>query len=218
MKHFTKIHFFLIFGVILSFSAILPDGSQNFQGSIRYKKISLSDTTYLQYHIKNRQVRIEKYAQDGEFLEFTIIDFDRNSLIIADPKEKLFVRKKLDAPGIKTLQVSVDVQNTGNYKYIQGYKCYQWLVKNKAQNVVVSFWVTDSHYDFYDAVLKSLSETEKISDYYSYISGNQGFIPLQSVENTWLRDHRMSLTAEKIEMRELPDKLFDIPENFEAFE
>ncbi len=217
MANSTKLIIFISSVAILLSAAYLPVINESFQGNIRYTKISLTDTVVLDYFIKNKKVRIERKKTDGKLLEISIIDFIEKRITILNPKEKLYVFKAIDVEKDKSTS-GVQVQKTGNFKYIQGYKCFQWLVRNKTDNAVVTFWVADEHYELYDDLLKSLSETEKISDYYTYISDTNGYIPLQSVENSWLRDTRMTLTADKIIRKDLPEDLFDIPKGYQAFE
>ncbi len=216
-KIFTFIWYSVVLLAVASFFSFKYLSTDNFEGMISYEKISMTDTVKLDYYIKDHKVRINKTDKNGKITEFTIIDFDENTYTVLNPRLKKFVTKELH-PKDAVVDEQISVTKTQNYKYLQGYKCYQWLVRSKKYNTVVVFWVADEHYNLYDDLLKSLDDTEKISGYYAHIQQADGYIPLQSIERSWLRDPRMELTAKKIKKTALKDYYFTIPKNYQAFE
>lgn len=207
----------VLFTALLFLSFHPGNKTLSFEGLISYEKITLSDTVNLKYYIKDSFVRIERLNKNRELEEYKIIDFKTKKITVVNPTKELYIVKNVEIK--KTMpSAGISVEKTRNFKYIQNIKCRQWIVKCKESNAIVTFWVADKHYALYGKLLQSLSETEKISDYFTYISENKGFIPLESVERSWLRDMRMKLSAKEIKEKTLPDALFTPPENYRLFE
>ena len=206
--------FFIFF--YISLSAINQKQNDNFEGVIQFKKETLSDTLFYNYYFKGSTVSIDNYTKTGKILNCKIIDFNKGEIKIVNPKRKLYIQKYVKTK--KQFQdTSLSIIKTKNYKYIIGHKCWQWIVKNRNNKSVVSYWVTNKKYNYFNELLIILDDTEKISKYFSLIKKTTGYIPLLSIERSWLRTRRMSISAEKIINLSIDDSLFEIPDDYEIF-
>ena len=111
----------------------------------------------------------------------------------------------------------MSISKTKNYKFIAGNKCYQWIVKNKENKSVVSYWVANKKYKYFGDLLKITNDTDKISKYYTLITQTEGYIPMLSVERSWVREQRMVISAEKVLKLSIDDNLFEVPDDYEIF-
>ncbi len=208
---------FVLFLFYSYFSLSLnAQNNKSFEGIITYKKETMNDTVFNNFYIKGSKIRIDYILKTGKLLKYKIIDFKNNEYIVVNPSKKLYVQSYIN----KTTTVkngSLIVDKTGNYKFIQQKKCFQWLVKDKQNNTVVSYWVSYEGYNYYGDLLEILNETEKIFSYFSQIPNSNGYIPFISVERSWLRDERMKMTAEKIIEISIDDSIFDIPKGYLPF-
>ena len=212
--------------IILSFISVIllhfftsasSDEGIDFEGMIVYEKASLSDTVVLNLYFKGNKVRIDEFDKHGKLLEYKILDFDKKEITTINPERKLYVRSAILTDKIP-IGSEIGIDKTANYKYVNNRKVYQWIVKNKTRNSVVSYWVTEEKYDYFKNIFAYLNESDKISSFYTHIPDTGGFIPLIAEERSLVRVPRMSLRALKITENKVNDNLFIIPGDYKVFD
>ena len=123
---------------------------QEFEGSIAFVKKSYYDTTHLNYYIKKNRIRIDKYnRQGGQLIETLLVNLEKETVTALHPEKKLY-RPLSVAPECQTSKSDYEVKKTGNFRRINGHKCYQWRVRNEKLNTEIAYWVTKIQFDFYD--------------------------------------------------------------------
>lgn len=209
---------------VLSIFLFLPcqlylskSAAQGFEGEIVFTKATPKDTAYYAYKIKGNKIRVEELDQQLKMINYMLVDVSKPSVYAVNPKRKLYVEmstySRLD---IRDTTEFV-IYKTENYKRIQGYKCFQWRVRNKKQNTEVAYWVSNEFFVSFADYLKLLNKDENSSLYYLYIPKTEGFFPLMAVERTVLREWKSSLEVMKIEKKNLSTALFEIPGNYKMF-
>ena len=187
---------------------------QGFEGSITFVKKSFYDTTFHHYFVKNNRVRIDQYEeQGGKLIETLLVDLQEESITAVNPQKKLY--RPLSITSDKRIpREDFKVIKTGNFRRINGTKCYQWRVRNRKMNSEIAYWVAPTHFDFYRDLLKLLKRTERTYRFFMQIPDNAGYFPMLSVERTLLRDERERLVVKDIVRDQLSDALFTIPEDY----
>ncbi len=207
---------------ILLFSMVIlcfiPLRAQNFEGEIVFTKETLKDTTYYSYKIKDNMVRFEELNNNQELVSYIIADLSKKNIFTINPRRKLYIDMPVYPWKSETDTINYKIIKTENYKSIKGLKCYQWRVQNKKENTEIAFWVAPDHYNFYTEFLKMVNQSDKISQYYLNVSENTGYLPLESVERSMLREWRMCLNVVKIQKKTLPAVLFEIPAGYKIFQ
>lgn len=106
---------------------------------------------------------------------------------------------------------------TNNVKNILGYKCTQWRVRNDVKNTEITFWVTGKKFNFYQRFLKLWNKTDNCYQYFLNIPEVEGYIPVQQIERTLLRDVKSSILVNKISDQKIDTTLFNIPKDYSLF-
>jgi hypothetical protein len=188
--------------------------ANNFEGSITFVKKSYYDTTYLHYHIKGDQIRIDQYnRKGGRLIEILMVDLREKTLIAVNPEKKLY-RPLSIRPDEEVADKNFEVIKTRNFRMIQGKKCYQWRVRNRRLNSEIAYWVTQTDYSFFDDLLMLLRRTERAYRFFVHIPSKDGYFPMLTVERTLLRDERERLIVDNISRGRLSDSLFQIPDDY----
>ena len=192
--------------------------AQGFEGKLKVVKETLTDTVYYEYYVKENMVRIDEKDKNGKIFNYKLVDLEKNTIKTVNPERKLYM---LMSPQSSQLVDSdkLKVIKSPNSKMINGYKCYQWRVRNEEENTEIAFWVAKDNFYFFDDFLRVYGDKEKETIlYFLYISGNEGFLPMLAVERSLLRKKRMTLRVENIEKQKLKSSLFEVPEYFSVFD
>lgn len=214
-----RIYFYVFFIslILFAFFSINQSKAQQFEGEIVFTKNTLKDTTYYAYKIKGSKVRIEELDRQLKLSNYIIVDTSKSIVYAVNPKRKLYVEMPKYSTHDLRDTTEFTIYKTENYKRIQGYKCYQWRVRNKKKNTEVAYWVCNDFSVSFADFLKLLNNKENSSLYYLHIPKTEGFFPLLSVERSVLREWRASLEVFKIEKKNLSATLFEIPNDYKMF-
>ncbi len=201
------------------FSTNIYAQSNKFEGEIVFVRETLKDTSYLSYKIKGTKVRIDELDNNLKTKSYMIIDINAPIIYAVSPSRKLYTNMpihpwdKENAP-----QSSFQVLKTENYKYIKGYKCNQWRVRNKKENTEIAYWVAFDQFVFFKKLLSLLNLADKNSEYYLRIPETAGVFPMLSVERTILRSWKSTLEVVNIKKSNMSTGLFEIPGDYKLFE
>jgi hypothetical protein len=204
--------YFFSFMVVV-FIFVQGTGALGFEGNITLVKQTFYDTTYYTFSVKNKLVRIDEKDTKLQIMQSLIIDIQQKSIKALSPSQKLYttIQKNNNNTPIRK---NFAVTKTDNFKYIDGYKCFLWRVRNPDLNMEVSFWVFESDFNFFNDTIELLSQTEDYSRfclYFDQIPDNHGFFPMLMIEKTLLRDEKMKITVQHIERRKVDDRVFLVP-------
>ncbi len=210
-------HFFFIGLILYGLLYTVRCNAQKFEGEIVFTKSTLKDTTYYAYKIKGNKLRIEELDNQFKMSNYMLVDISEPSVYAVNPKRKLYVEMPTHNKFNFFDTTEFVIYKTENYKRIQGYKCYQWRVRNKKKNTEVAYWVCNDFLVTFADFLKLLNRDENSSLYYLHIPDTDGFFPLLAVERSVLREWRASLEVLKIEKKNLATALFEIPRDYKMF-
>lgn len=190
----------------------------NFEGVIHLVQESVEDTSYFTYWVKDEIVRLDiidkgKKSSDN----YILFDLKNNVITAIKPSRKMFINVPVK-PYVDNKDQNFQIIKSKNCKKIQGYKCYQWRVKNIAQNTEVSYWVARDNFTFFEDFLKLWNRSEKHVAYFLQMPEAFGYFPMLSEERTILRDQKMTLRVVEITKQKLDTTLFLVPQGFKSYE
>ena len=189
--------------------------AQKFEGKIDVVKKTLSDTVYYSYSIKKTNIRVDQFDKNKRLQRSYIINLQDSSMFAINHSAKLYTQVAVDTTTKKT-KSSVEVINTGIFKYINGYKCYQWRVKDVSKNTEVAYWVAGENFDFFAPMASIWKNVD--SDYLYFlalpITSTPGQMPLLTEHRTLMRDNKASYAVTEIEKSVVKEETFTIPKNF----
>jgi hypothetical protein len=209
---------FIILIYNLSISGFAQDNVRNFEGEILFIKKTLNDTSYISYKIKDHKIRFEELDKNQKIENYFILDLFKRSVFAINPKRKIYADLPVYQWEDKPDTLNYKTQKTGNYKFIKGYKCFQWRVINDSANTEIQFWTISENFSFYSDFQKLLNSSDKFSQYYLNSPGIYGEMPLESVERSILREMRMQMEVVSIEQKKVQSYLFDIPKGYTLFQ
>lgn len=194
--------------------------SKQFEGKIKFVQETLEDTLYYTYYIKGNYVRLDVLDECKGCTKtdnYMIFDLSSNSIMAVKPSRKMFINVP-PKPYVDSKDQNFQIVKSKNNKKIQGYKCYQWRVKNKEQNTEVSFWVAQDNFNFFENFLRLWNRSEKHAVYFLQIPETNGFFPMLSEERTNLREQKMTLRVIEISKQNLDPTIFLIPKDFKSYD
>lgn len=191
--------------------------NESFEGTIECVRLTFSDTTYYTYHIKDKKVRVDELRSDKKIENSLIFDLDRHTITAISPERKLYMNLPVK-PYINVEDDNFEIKKSNNSKIIHGYQCNQWLVKNRAQNTVITYWVANDNFQFFEEFLKLWNRAEKSAAFYLQIGDSNGFFPMAQVERTLLREEREKQEVTRIKKACLDPSMFAVPNSYKSFD
>lgn len=188
--------------------------SQNFEGEIKLVKKTLSDTTYLTYSIKGNQIRIDEHDKYKRLQRYFLVNINDKSIFVINPSKKLYVNMPAKENNLNAENLDFDIVKTNNYRDFNGFKCYQWRVRNVKQNTEIAYWVAEENFTFFSELVKTFDNSERNLAFYLMIPDSEGRMPMLAVERTLLRDEKIRLAVTSVNEGKLEDSLFLIPETY----
>lgn len=191
-----------------------------FEGKIRFVQETVEDTLYYTYFIKENFVRLDVLDDCKSCTKtdnYMIFDLSKNSITAVKPSRKMYISIP-PKPYVDNKDQNFQIIKSKNNKKIQGYKCYQWRVKNKEQNTEVSFWVAQDNFNFFEDFLRLWNRSEKHAVYFLQIPENEGFFPMLSEERTTLREQKMTLRVMEISKQNLDPSMFNLPKDYKSYD
>ena len=209
----------IIFLLVQLLPVSLYSQDSKFEGEIVFVKETLNDTSYFSYKIKNNRVRVEELDSKLNVKNYMIVDVDAPLIYAVNPSRKLYTNMPIhpwdfdNAP-----QSDYQVIKTQNYKYLKGYKCNQWRVRNKKEDTEIAYWVANDHFNFFQKLLRLINVADKSSNYYLRIPEIDGVFPLLSVERSTLRCWKSKLEVISLKQKDMETSLFEIPQDYKLFQ
>ena len=203
--------------LVISFLLLLSPEINNhtaFEGSIKLIHESYYETSYYTYFVKDNNIRIDKFDCDHFLIQSLLINIKDEQIYILSPSEKLYTQLVL-SKSENTNNENFTILQTENSRTVNGFKCYQWRVKNIEKNTEVAYWVIQNNFYFFEDLVKLLNRTDKTYDFFEKIPETQGFFPMMCVERTLLRREKLRISVVDINPQKIDKSKFNIPSDFE---
>jgi hypothetical protein len=206
-----------LFSLVLltSFIAIPLGISQNFEGKIIIVQTDVVDTLNFEFILKNKLIKINQSNTSGSIEKVYLVDLNDSTVFEINDEKKIFIKYSLrqNSPYLAD-QEFIEIKKTQNFKYINGYKCFQWLVTNKIKNTAVSYWVAKEDFAYLIGILQNINRSDKKCSYFMFIPDYENFFPFESVERGLLREFRTQDEVISVKAQKIPDKMFEIPKDY----
>lgn len=189
-----------------------------FEGTLKFIKESISDTLYYTFYIKGNKIKFEEHDNTNIVNNCILFDLEKGSITAINPQRKLFINIAAKPFIPSNINSGYEIIKGTNTKTIQGYKCLQWRVKNKAQNTEIAYWVAINNFNFYQPLLLLWNRAEKNSLFFLQIPDTKGVLPMISEERTLLREDKMHLEVLEVKEKILDNSIFLIPKDYQAFD
>ncbi len=187
--------------------------SQSFEGTIEFKRLLPNDTAVYIYHVKGQKVRIDEMAEDGKTVEGSmIVNLADKKMYALSHDRKLYMERpyKADNSG----KMNLELEKSTNSKFINGYKCTQWRVKNKDKDSEITYWVAEGKFDFFLPLLNVINRRDNFATFYTQLPESVGFFPMLAVERNFLRDEKGRLQVTKVNAHNLDNSFLEIPKEY----
>lgn len=208
----------LIFCSILVFFFISVFSQEQFEGEVDYVKTSYSDTLYYVYTIKDDYIRIDEYDKYKRATSSYIVNLQDQSVMVIHPGKRLYTTLE-KFPVQKDSAQNMEVVYTGNYKYINGYKCSQWRVKNYDENTEITYWMAGDNFNFYAPMSQLAMSFDHHFLFYHALPERtmQGLMPMMIEDKTLLRSHKSTSRVIGIRSHPVDPSVFSLSE-YQRFE
>ena len=171
--------------------------SDSFEGVIEIMEKRSYDTISFLLTIKQNIVKLDKNIKNGKPEESLIFDLDKETITALHHNKKMFCSVPVSNYN-KNYSSDFKIKKTNNKKKIAGYSCNQWRVKNSREDTEITFWVVGKRFNFYQKFIQLWNKTDNCYQYFLTIPEADGYMPMQQVERTLLRDVKYSIIVEQI--------------------
>ncbi len=203
---------------LISF-ACMQAWAQGFSGTIEFRYTTQKDTTLNVYSVKNQKIRLDQYSKRDKGIEGSFLfDLVAKEIKFLNPKRKLWGYQKSETPQVVRGECVVNKGTTT--KIIAGTKCVEYVVKNSAENTVVTYWITEGKYEFFTSMVKLWNRKDKQSIYFLQIKDlPAGAMPMLSEEKQ-LTDGKLLTRLEVVKVGQAApaDALLDVPAGYQKFD
>ena len=191
--------------------------AQAFEGVIEFKKATNVDTTSYIYYVKGDKVRIDEMGTKSHKVEGTfLIDLKAKTMIALNIDRKLYTNQPTRSTPV--MKGTCSIKKGATVKTIQGVKCTEYIVTNTEDGTVVTYYIADGKYTFFEPLLHLLNRKEQSSMYYHEIQGISNSFPMLSVQTDLSGKPVSRLEVTKMTTKTLDSGMFDMPKGFKAFE
>ena len=191
--------------------------AQSFEGVIEFKKATPVDTTTYIYYVKGDKVRIDEMGTKSHKVEGTfLIDLKAKTMVALNIDRKLYTNQP--ARTAPTMKGMCNVKKGSTSKTIQGIKCNEYVVTNTEDGTVITYYIADGKYSFFEPLLRLLNRSNKSSMYYLEIQNIKESFPMLSIETDLAGKPVGRLEVTKMTAKALDAGTFEIPKGYKAFE
>ncbi|MBA3665000.1 MAG: DUF4412 domain-containing protein [Bacteroidetes bacterium] len=205
--------------VAVIFASLSNICAQGFNGSIDFKYSTTKDTTQNIYFVKDKLVKLDQFNRKSGNIEGSFIfDLTTNTIKFVNPKRKVWGEHKSETPPI--IKGKCEVTKGTGTKTVQGYKCAEYIVKNTEENTLITYWIANDKFNFFNPVLKLWNRKDKQSVYYNQITGlPEGSMPLISEEKQ-VSDGKAVSRLEVVKInKNVPDEAsLKVPADYNKFD
>jgi hypothetical protein len=193
--------------------------AQSFNGTIEFKYATQKDTTVNLYSVKNQKIRLDQFNKRDKAVEGSFLfDLVAKEVKFLNPKRKLWGFQRSETPQV--VRGECVITKTNATKTIAGIKCNEYVVKNSAENTVVTYWITAGNYEFFAPLVKLWNRKDKQSVYFCQIKDlTPGAMPMLSEEKQ-LTDGKLMTRLEVVKISTTPpaDAVLEVPASYSKFD
>ena len=201
--------------VLFSFSTTVF--SQSFEGVIEFKKASTTDTTNYVYYVKDNMVRIDEIGSKSHKVEGTfLVDMNAKTMKSLNIDRKLYMDQP--TPSAPVIKGTCQVKKGQNVKNLQGFKCTETIVTNNDEGTVITYWLADGKFTFFEKLLRQLNRKDKSSVYFLQIPDTKNMFPMLSTQTDLTGKETGRLEVTKISKKTIDASVFDVPKGYNKFE
>ena len=198
--------------------AFTPADSATFEGTLEFKQQSSVDTINRIYYVKGDKVRIDEMGAKSKKVEGSfIIDLTAKTMTFLSHERKLYGEQVTGGTPNKPTGTCVVSKGKGS-KTISGYKCTEWIVKNKDENTQISFFMAAGKFDFFAKLISVLNRKDKFATYYQQLTKVDGMFPMLAIMSPMDGKEKERMEVTKVEKKAVDVKQFDIPTGYLKFE
>lgn len=204
-------------GVMMITMFSLTTVAQSFEGVIEFRKGTTTDTTNYVYFVKGNKVRIDEIGSRSKKVEGSfLVSLDSKTMMSINHERRLYMDQP--TPSNPVIKGSCTVTKGQNVKNLQGYKCSEYIVTNNSENTIITYWLAEGKFSFFDKLLRQLNRKDKASVYFLQIPDTKEMFPMLSVQ-TDLRGKEVGrLEVSKIVKKIVDPSEFAIPKGYAKFE
>lgn len=213
-KQQFKLLTFILFAVFISNNTT----AQTFEGIIEFRKITPIDTINFIYYIKDDKVRIDEIGYDKQIEGIMLVDIVNFKAKSLSPARMLFV--EMESPTVKEFMKIKDVNVSKGKKThtISGYKCQEWVVVKKDQNLQVTYYLAPQGFNFFESMLITMNRKDKISTLYQQLPETKSAFPFYAIEADLQGKTKNILEVTSVTKKPLDQSLFIVPIGYKRFE
>ncbi len=181
-----------------------------FEGSIKLKKETVYDTSFVIIQVRGSQVRLDEFDNKKNLISTYIINLETEKVLALSPKQKLFYELS-PSRAIQKPNDDATTLNKENKMILDGQSCCQMRVKSVARNTEVAYWVAEKNFDFFMGMNRILRKVKPDIDIFSYFPDVNGLFPMMIIERTLLRKEKMKVLVTSISETMLSENVFKVP-------
>jgi hypothetical protein len=193
--------------------------AQGFSGTIEFRYSTQKDTTLNLYSVKNNRVRLDQYSKRDKGIEGSFLfDLSAKEVKFLNPKRKLWGYQKNEAPQI--VRGECTISKGSESRTIAGQKCTDYSVKNVSANTIITYWLADNQFNFFQPLVKLWNRKDKQSLYFGKLTElGEGAMPMLSEEKQ-ISDGKLLTRLEVTRITNTPpaDTTLDVPAGYSKFD
>ena len=162
-------------------------------------------------------VRIDEIGSKSRKVEGSfLVDLEAKTMKFLNHDRKLYGDQ--NTPAAPVIKGTCSVKKGQNVKNLQGYKCQEYVVTNQEEGVIITYWVADGKFTFFDKMLRQLNRKDKSSVYFLQIPDTKNMFPMLSVQTDLTGKEQTKLEVTKITKKVLEPAMFEVPKGYNKFE
>lgn len=191
--------------------------SQSFEGIIEFKKGTATDTTSYVYYVKENLVRVDEIGGRSKKVEGSfLVNLEEKNMKSLNHERKLYMDQP--TPSEPVIKGTCTVTKGQNVKNLQGFKCVEYIVTNNTEGTIITYWLADGKFAFFDKLLHQLNRKDKASVYFLQIPNTKNMFPMLSVQTDLRGKETGRLEVNKITKKVVDKTVYDIPKGYNKFE
>lgn len=185
-----------------------------FEGVLDMVMTHSQKNTAMKYFVKDKWVRVEPQTKE-KGRGAVIMDYKRKTMIMLMPEKKQYMEMALHADeAVKTAKEEMKASEpvkTGRTETILGYKCEEWVSKNKEGQT--EMWLAKGL-----GVFSGMNSGHGKKAAWEIFAEKEGFFPLRVINRKTAGAEDSRMEVKNIEKKSLDSSLFDPPAGYAKME
>jgi outer membrane lipoprotein-sorting protein len=207
--------------VLLALTAAGFGAPKTFDGKVRFAMTTDRGPASMTYLMKGGLIRMEIEAEKGQ-TGVILLDFAQHEMTMLVPQQKMYMVHPLPdpaktEPGAPGAAAQPDVQLTGQYETILGYKCEKIIVKSRDN--VTEIWGAEGLGVYMNPGMGGPGRGRSApSNAWEAELASRGYFPLRVVTHDASGKENFKMEATEIDPSTPDDSLFVPPPDYQKFE